>query len=148
MRDHTSDFKLQELSSRNKELVRAIADQLLNRIAADDQLSSDTLLEFWVEVPGVKRPRGTYSAGFLMPDSFIYITDYVRAENGKLVPADGYSDIEQAREEMFDELYYQIEIFTSQVDCSKGITLELWTGHRNRPEGEWVYALDRKIELV
>ena len=83
-----------------------------------------------------------------MPDSFIAIADYFQADKESLVSAKPLGDAESAWEELFDEFYYQVEIFTSQVDSSKGITLELWTGHRNRPEGEWVYAVDKKIELV
>ena len=148
MRDHTPDFKLQELSTQNKLLVSETVRRILARLTEDRQLTSDSLLEFWVEVPGVKRPRGTYRGGFLMPDSFIAITDYFQTEAGELVPVEPFGDADSAWEELFDELYYQIEIFTSQVDSSKGITLELWTGHRNRPEGEWIYAVDRKIELA
>lgn len=148
MRDHTPDFKLQELSTPNKQLISDTVCRILARLAEDRQLTADSLLELWVEVPGVKRPRGTYRGGFLMPDSFIAITDYFQANDGSLVPAGSFSDSENAWEELFDELYYQVEIFTSQVDSSKGITLELWTGHRSRPEGEWVYAVDTKIELT
>ncbi|MBF0586547.1 hypothetical protein INT08_03045 [Prosthecochloris sp. N3] len=148
MRDHTPDFKMQELSAENKSLIKETVQQLLVRLAGDSQLSSDSLLEFWVEVPGVKRPRGTYRGGFLMPDSFVYITDYVQADGDRLVPAPGYREMDKAWDDLLDELYYQVEIFTSQADDSRGIMLELWTGHRNRPEGEWIYAVDRKIELV
>ncbi|MEC9485924.1 MAG: hypothetical protein UMU76_00280 [Prosthecochloris sp.] len=148
MRDHTPDFKMQELSAENKSLIKETVQQLLVRLAGDSQLSSDSLLEFWVEVPGVKRPRGTYRGGVLMPDSFVYITDYVQADGDRLVPAPGYREMDKAWDDLLDELYYQVEIFTSQVDDSRGIMLELWTGHRNRPEGEWIYAVDRKIELV
>ncbi len=148
MRDHTPDFKLQEFSTSNKQLIRETVCRILVRLCEDLQLTSDSLLEFWVEVPGVKRPRGTYRGGFLMPDSFIAITDYFQAGKETLVPAESFNDAESAWDELFDELYYQVEIFTSQVDSSKGITLELWTGHRNRPEGEWAYAVDTKIELI
>lgn len=148
MRDHTPDFKLQELSISNKQLISETVRRILARLAEDRQLTSDSLLEFWVEVPGVKRPRGTYRGGFLMPDSFIAITDYFQADTGSLIPAESFSDADSAWEEFFDELYFQVEIFTSQVDSSKGITLEFWTGHRNRPEGEWVYAVDTKVELI
>ena len=148
MRDHTPDFKLQELSDPNKELISEAVRHILVRLAEDQQLTPDSLLELWVEVPGVKRPRGTYRGGFLMPDSFLAITDYFQAEKGSLVPAETFNDADTARKELFDELFYQIEIFTSQVDSSKGVTLELWTGHRSRPEGEWIYAVDTKIELV
>lgn len=148
MRDHTPDFKLRELSEANKELINEAVRQILARLTEDRQLTSDSLLEFWVEIPGVKRPRGTYRGGFLMPDSFIAIADYFQADKESLVPAKPLGDAESAWDELLDEFYYQVEIFTSQVDSSKGITLELWTGHRNRPEGEWVYAVDKKIELV
>ncbi len=148
MRDHTPDFKLRELSTDNKQLIGDTVRQLLARLAEDRQLTSDSLLEFWVEVPGVKRPRGTYRGGFLMPDSFLAISDYFEADCCALLPLEAFGDIERAWDELLDELYYQVEIFTSQVDSSKGITLEFWTGHRNRPEGEWLYAVDRKIELV
>lgn len=148
MRDHTPDFKLQELSTENKQLISDTVRQLLARLAEDRQLTSESLLEFWIEVPGVKRPRGTYRGGFLMPDSFIAITDYFQADCCALLPLESFNDTESAWEELLDELYYQVEIFTSQVDSSKGITLEFWSGHRNRPEGEWIYAVDRKVELV
>ncbi len=148
MRDHTPDFKLQELSADNKARIKETVQQLLTRLAGDGQLSADSLLEFWIEVPGMKRRRGTYRGGFLMPDSFVHITDYFQAGSHSLIPAGAYEEAATAWDDLLDELYYQVEIFTSQVDHSKGITLELWTGHRNRPEGEWVYAVDRKIELV
>ncbi len=148
MRDHTPDFKLRELSTDNKQLISDAARQLLARLAEDRQLTSESLLEFWIEVPGVKRPRGTYRGGFLMPDSFLAISDYFQADCCALLPLKSFKDTESAWEELLDELYYQVEIFTSQVDSSKGITLEFWTGHRNRPEGEWHYAVDKKIELV
>jgi len=148
MRDHTPDFNMQELSTENKELVGKTIRRILVCLADDRQLTSDSLLEFWVEVPGVKRPRGTYRGGFLMPDSFITIADYFQADMDTLVPVPSFSDAESAWKELLDELYYQIEIFTSQIDCSKGITLEFWTGHRNRPEGEWIYAVDTKVELM
>lgn len=148
MRDHTPDFKLLELSTENKQLISDTVRQLLARLAEDRQLTAESLLEFWIEVPGVKRPRGTYRGGFLMPDSFIAITDYFQADCCALLPLESFDSTESAWEELLDELYYQVEIFTSQVDSSKGITLEFWTGHRNRPEGEWIYAVDRKVELV
>ncbi|ASQ91104.1 hypothetical protein CHL67_09415 [Prosthecochloris sp. GSB1] len=148
MRDHTPDFKIRELSSANREAIGETVRQLLTRLAADRQLTADSLLELWVEVPGVKRPRGTYRGGFLMPDSFITVSDYFKENYGTIEPAGFFADKESAWIELLDELYYQVEIFTSQVDTSKGITLELWTGHRSRPEGEWVYAVDKKIELV
>ncbi len=153
MRDHTPDFKMHELTNDNKALIRETVQQLFEKLAADGQLTSDTLLEFWVEVQGVKRSRGTYRGGFLMPDSFIYITDYFQPDAARhLVPAEAYaaegaSALESAWADLMDELFYQIEIFTSPVSTGKGITLELWTGHRQRPEGEWIYAVDSKIEL-
>ncbi len=52
-----------------------------------------------------------------------------------------------SRDDLLDELYYQVEIFTSQKATEKGITLEVWVGNRQRPEGEWIYAVDRKVEL-
>ncbi len=147
MRDHTPDFKLQELSASNKKHIGETVRQILSRLVADRELTADSLLEFWVEVPGVKRPRGTYRGGFLMPDSFITLPDYFQVDKDSLVPAHTFSDIESVWEDLLDELYYQVEIFTSQADSSKGITLEMWSGHRNRPEGEWLYAVDKKIEL-
>jgi len=153
MRDHTPDFTMHELTTANKVLVREAVQQLFEKLAGDGQLTSDTLLEFWIEVPGVQRSRGTYRGGFLMPDSFIYITDYFQPDaSGKLIPAETYaaagtSALEGAWDDLLDELYYQIEIFTSPVSSGKGVTLELWTGHRQRPEGEWIYAVDCKIEL-
>lgn len=148
MRDHTPDFKMHELSGFNKELVAGTVRQLLEKLAADGKLGADSLLEFWVEVPGVKHSRGTFRGGFLMPDSFVYITDYFLAGETSLVPMPAFSgEEEKAWADLFDELFYQIEIFTSPVSESKGITLELWAGNRQRPEGEWIYAVDRKIEL-
>ena len=139
---------MQELAAENKELIGETVRRILACLAEDRQLTSDSLLEFWVEVPGVKRPRGTYRGGFLMPDSFITVADYFQPDTNALVPVDSFSDAESAWNELFDELYYQIEIFTSQIDCSKGTTLEFWTGHRSRPEGEWIYAVDTKVELM
>lgn len=149
MRDHTPDFKMHELSSANKELIGQTVRQLLEKLAEDGKLVADSLLEFWVEVPGLKHSRGTFRGGFLMPDSFIYLTDYFVAGESSLVPMAAYTDDPvRVWEELFDELFYQIEIFTSPVSESKGITLELWAGNRQRPEGEWIYAVDRKIELT
>ncbi|MBN1279582.1 MAG: hypothetical protein K9I59_06720 [Chlorobium sp.] len=149
MRDHTPDFKMHELSTTNKELIGRIVQQLLEKLAADGKLLADSLLEFWVEVPGLKHSRGTFRGGILMPDSFIYITDYFLAGESSLVPMPAFADEPgKVWDELFDELFYQIEIFTSPVSESKGITLELWAGSRQRPEGEWIYAVDRKIELV
>ncbi|NTW11578.1 MAG: hypothetical protein HGA26_09510 [Chlorobiaceae bacterium] len=154
MRDHTPDFKLHELTEENKALIRQTVQQLLEKLAGDGKLCTDSLLEFWVEVPGVKRPRGSFRGGFLMPDSFIYITDYFMCvtsgqhELESLNP-EGRADacVERTLTDLLDELYYQVEIFTSPLESSKGVTLELWAGNRQRPEGEWIYAVDRKVEL-
>ncbi len=151
MRDHTPDFKMHELSDGNKALIRQTVQQLLEKLASDGKLVADSLLEFWVEVPGLPHSRGTFRGGFLMPDSFIYITDYFLAGESYLNPLPAYADggeSEKVWEDLLDELFYQIEIFTSSVSESRGITLELWAGNRQRPEGEWIYAVDRKIELV
>ena len=148
MRDHTPDFKKIELSPENRAAIGETVRQLVLRLVADRQLTADSLLEFWVEVPGIKRPRGTYRGGFLMPDSFITISDYFKENYGSIAPSGFFDNEESAWNELLDELFYQVEIFTSQTDVPKGITLELWTGHRSRPEGEWVYAVDRKIELT
>ncbi|NTW84032.1 MAG: hypothetical protein HGB36_11810 [Chlorobiaceae bacterium] len=154
MRDHTPDFKLHELSADNKSLIRQTVQQLLEKLAGDGKLSCDSLLEFWVEVPGVKRPRGSFRGGFLMPDSFIYITDYFKCDTAEphlLHPVSnaesGTACLEKVWTDLLDELYYQVEIFTSPLASAKGVTLELWAGNRQRPEGEWLYAVDRKIEL-
>ncbi|MCX6178504.1 MAG: hypothetical protein NT163_03905 [Chlorobiales bacterium] len=154
MRDHTPDFKMNELSLDNKVLIRQTVQQLLEKLSVDGKLTCDTLLEFWIEVPGVKRPRGTFRGGFLMPDSFIYISDYFQSDNDTphiLKPGQTYADegltLEKVWDDLLDELYYQVEIFTSQVSSGKGVTLELWAGNRQRPEGEWIYAVDRKVEL-
>jgi hypothetical protein len=154
MRDHTPDFKLHELSADNKALIRQTVRQLFEKLAEDGKMTCDSLLEFWVEVPGVKRPRGSFRGGFLMPDSFIYITDYFRCDTDephRLHPVtgseSGSAGIEKVWDDLLDELYYQVEIFTSPLASSKGVTLELWAGNRQRPEGEWLYAVDRKIEL-
>jgi hypothetical protein len=154
MRDHTPDFKMKELSLGNKALIRQTVQQLLEKLSDDGKLSSDTLLEFWVEVPGVQRPRGTFREGFLMPDSFVYISDYFQSELDTphiLKPGQGYVDegltLDNVWDDLLDELYYQVEIFTSQAVSETGVTLELWAGNRHRPEGEWIYAVDRKVEL-
>jgi hypothetical protein len=152
MRDHTPDFKLHELSLENKALIRQTVQQLLEKLAGDGQLTGDTHLEFWVELPGLKHARGTFRGGFLMPDSFVFISDYFQPDEVVLKPGSAYvtqgESLEKVWEDLFDELYYQIEIFTSPVSSSKGVTLELWAGSRQRPEGEWLYAVDRKIELL
>ena len=153
MRDHTPDFKMHELTTHNKSLIRQTVQQLLEKLAADGKLTLDTLLEFWIEVPGIKRSRGTFRGGFLMPDSFVYISDYFRSDAAAhtLTPGEAYSDgevtLDRVWDDLLDELYYQVEIFTSPVSTGKGIMLELWAGNRQRPEGEWIYAVDRKVEL-
>lgn len=154
MRDHTPDFKMHELNADDKALIRQTVQQLLEKLAGDGKLNGDTLLEFWVEVPGVKRPRGTFRGGILMPDSFVYISDYFHSDADAphlLKPGASYAaeggSLERAWDDLLDELYYQVEIFTSPLSFVKGVTLELWAGNRQRPEGEWVYAVDRKIEL-
>ncbi|NTU45052.1 MAG: hypothetical protein HGA99_05960 [Chlorobiaceae bacterium] len=151
MRDHTPDFTMHELSGENKVLIRNTVQQLFEKLSGDGKLTGDTLLEFWVEVPGQKRPRGTFSGGFLMPDSFIYISDYFQPDATSLKPGGDYKvkgvDLDKVWDDLLDELFYQVEIFTSPVFPAKGVTLELWAGNRQRPEGEWVYAVDRKIEL-
>ena len=152
MRDHTPDFKMHELTIHNKTLIRQTVQQLLEKLAADGKLTSETLLEFWIEVPGIKRSRGTFRGGFLMPDSFVYISDYFQPDSSHtLTPGDFYAEeevtLEKVWDDLLDELYYQVEIFTSPVSTGKGITLELWAGNRQRPEGEWIYAVDRKVEL-
>jgi hypothetical protein len=152
MRDHTPDFKMHELTAHNKTLIRQTVQQLLEKLATDGKLTSDTLLEFWVEVPAIKRSRGTFPGGFLMPDSFVYISDYFQPDApDSLIPGEAYADgevtLDKVWDDLLDELYYQVEIFTSPVSSGKGITLELWAGNRQRPEGEWIYAVDRKVEL-
>jgi hypothetical protein len=152
MRDHTPDFKMHELTDHNKTLIRQTVQQLLEKLAVDSKLTSDTLLEFWIEVPAIKRSRGTFRGGFLMPDSFVYISDYFRPDTSpQLTPGEAYAEgeatLEKVWDDLLDELYYQVEIFTSSFPSAKGITLELWAGNRQRPEGEWIYAVDRKIEL-
>ncbi len=154
MRDHTPDFKMNELSLENKALIRQTVQQLIEKLFADGKLTPHTHLEFWIEVPGIQRPRGTFRAGFLMPDSFIYISDYFQSVDHTpptLKPSQAYINdgltLDNVWDDLLDELYYQVEIFTSQVVSGKGVTLELWAGNRQRPEGEWIYAVDRKIEL-
>jgi len=152
MRDHTPDFKMHELTNENKALIRHTVQQLLEKLAADGKLTSDTLLEFWVEVPGIRRSRGTFRGGFLMPDSFIYISDYFQPDAScTLTPGVAYPNgeitLDKVWDDLLDELYYQIEIFTSPVSSSRGVMLEFWAGNRQRPEGEWLYAVDRKVEL-
>jgi hypothetical protein len=153
MRDHTPDFKMHELTVQNKTLIRQTVQQLLEKLAVDGKLTSDTLLEFWIEVPGIKRSRGTFRGGFLMPDSFIYISDYFLSDTTSpaLIPGEAYRDgevtLDKVWDDLLDELYYQVEIFTSPLTSGKRITLELWAGNRQRPEGEWIYAVDRKVEL-
>ncbi|MEI8031890.1 MAG: hypothetical protein WCH05_00870 [Chlorobiaceae bacterium] len=151
MRDHTPDFKLHHLSLADKTLIRQTVQQLLEKLAADGKLNGESHLEFWVEVPGLTHPRGTFRGGFLMPDSFVFLGDYFHSDLRALQPASEYSStgegLKKAWDDMLDELYYQVEIFTSQHATAKGVTLELWAGNRQRPEGEWVYAVDRKVEL-
>ena len=154
MRDHTPDFKMNELSADNKALIRQTAQQLLEKLSADGKLTAETQLEFWIEVPGVKRPRGTYRGGFLMPDSLIYISDYFQSDDQTsrtLQPGQAYVDegftLDNVWDDLLDELFYQVEIFTSHISTEKGVTFELWAGNRQRPEGEWIYAVDRKVEL-
>ena len=152
MRDHTPDFTMHELTLQNKALIRQTVQQLLEKLAADGKLTLETLLEFWIEVPGVKRARGSFRGGFLMPDSFVYISDYFQPNvPHTLTPGAAYAEkeipLEQVWDDLLDELYYQVEIFTSPLSTGKGITLELWAGNRQRPEGEWIYAVDRKVEL-
>jgi len=155
MRDHTPDFKLHELSLDNKVLIRQTVQQLIEKLSDDGKLTGETLLEFWIEVPGVKRPRGTFRGGFLMPDSFVFISDYFKSDAQTpyiLKPGQAYADegltLDKVWDDLLDELYYQVEIFTSQVSSGKGVTLEMWAGNRQRPEGEWIYAVDRKVELA
>ncbi len=152
MRDHTPDFTMHELTAQNKALIRQTVQQLIEKLAVDGKLTADTLLEFWIEVPGVKRARGSFRGGFLMPDSFVYISDYFQPDvPNTLTPGSAYAagglTLEKVWDDLLDELYYQIEIFTSPLSTGKGITLELWAGNRQRPEGEWLYAVDRKVEL-
>ncbi len=154
MRDHTPDFKMNELSLENKALIRQTVQQLIEKLFADGKLTPHTHLEFWIEVPGIQRPRGTFRTGFLMPDSFIYISDYFQSVDHTpptLKPSQSYINdgltLDNVWDDLLDELYYQVEIFTSQAVSGKGVTLELWAGNRQRPEGEWIYAVDQKVEL-
>jgi hypothetical protein len=153
MRDHTPNFKMIELSEGSKTLVRETVIQLLEKLASDRRLTSEAHLECWVEIPGVRHPRGTFRGGFLMPDSFIYLADYFKPGSDRLEPSEYYTgeegkNLEQVLLDLLEELYYQIEIFTSQTGENRGVTVELWAGIRQRPEGEWLYAVDRKIELI
>jgi hypothetical protein len=151
MRDHTPNFKLLELSDESKKLVRDTVTQLLEKLAGDAQLTSDSRLEFWVEIPGVRHPRGTFRGGCLMPDSYLCLSDWFATGSAGIEPSAEYSGeanpLEEAWNDLLDELYYQIEIFTSQASANQGITVELWAGTRGRPECEWIYAVDKKIEL-
>lgn len=85
MRDHTPDFKLQPLSHTNRTAVERTVRQLVEHLVGDGRLEAGTLLEFWVEVPGIKRPRGTFRGGLLMPDSYLFLADYFRMEGGTLL---------------------------------------------------------------
>ncbi|NTU93900.1 MAG: hypothetical protein HGB29_05880 [Chlorobiaceae bacterium] len=151
MRDHTPNFKMLELTGESKQLVRDTVTQLLEKLVRDGQLTSDARLEFWVEVPGVKHHRGTFRGGCLMPDSYLCLTDWFKAGRPTIEASEDYADapdpLQAAWDDILDELYYQIEIFTSQASHSQGISVELWAGTRNRPECEWLYAVDKKIEL-
>jgi hypothetical protein len=151
MRDHTPNFKMLELSSESKHLVRDTVVQLLEKLAGDDQLTSEARLEFWVEIPGVKHPRGTFRGGCLMPDSYLCLTDWFKAGNHPIQASEHYATqanpLEAAWTDLLEELYYQIEIFTSLATRNQGVTIELWAGTRGRPECEWLYAVDRKVEL-
>jgi hypothetical protein len=151
MRDYTPNFKMHELSAESKQLVRDTVTQLLEKLVGDGQLTSDARLEFWVEVPGVRHHRGTFRGGCLMPDSYLCLTDWFSAGTATLVASDHYSGernpLEEAWKDLLEELYYQIEIFTSQTSSSQGVSVELWAGTRGRPECEWLYAVDKKIEL-
>ncbi|NTV02194.1 MAG: hypothetical protein HGB04_05335 [Chlorobiaceae bacterium] len=151
MRDHTPNFKMLELSGESKQLVRNTVVQLLEKLAGDGQMTPEARLEFWVEIPGVKHPRGTFRGGCLMPDSYLCLTDWFRAGALPIRASEHYAShedsLQEAWNDLLDELYYQIEIFTSQVSRNQGITVELWAGTRGRPECEWLYAVDRKIEL-
>jgi hypothetical protein len=152
MRDHTPNFKLLELSEQSKNIVRDTVTQLVEKLAGDGQLTSEARLEFWVEIPGVKHPRGTFRGGCLMPDSYLCLSDWFKAGSAAIEPIEEYSGMENPLQEawidLLDELYYQIEIFTSLASANQGITVELWAGTRGRPECEWIYAVDRKIELA
>lgn len=152
MRDHTPNFIMHELSNESKALIKDTVIQLVEKLAGDGELKPDSHLEFWVEVPGVRHPRGTFRSGFLMPDSFLCLADWFKPGVAPLAAADefaaGANPVEAAWNDLLDELYFQIEIFTSQEPEGKGVTVEIWAGSRQRPEGEWLYAVDRKIELA
>jgi hypothetical protein len=151
MRDHTPNFKLLELSVESKQLVRDTVTQLLEKLAGDGQLTAEARLEFWVEIPGVKHPRGTFRGGCLMPDSYLCLSDWFGAGSETIIASEQYAGaanpLEEAWNDLLDELYYQLEIFTSLASRNQGITIELWAGTRGRPECEWQYAVDKKIEL-
>jgi len=150
MRDHTPNFKMLELTTESKQLIRDTVTQLVEKLASDGQLTPEARLEFWVEIPGVKHPRGTFRGGCLMPDSYLCLTDWFRASS-TIEASEHYEEaanpLDEAWKDLLDELYYQIEIFTSMATRNQGITIELWAGTRGRPECEWRYAVDRKIEL-
>lgn len=150
MRDHTPNFKMLELSTESKQLIRDTVTQLVEKLAGDGQLNSEARLEFWVEIPGVKHPRGTFRGGCLMPDSYLCLTDWFKASSA-IEASEHYAGdanpLDEAWKDLLDELYYQIEIFTSLATRNQGITIELWAGKRGRPECEWLYAVDKKIEL-
>jgi hypothetical protein len=152
MRDHTPNFKMLELSNASKKLVRETVAQLLEKLAGDGQLTPEARLEFWVEIPGVKHSRGTFRGGCLMPDSYLCLSDWFKSGSRTIEPAAIYTgtanSLDVAWADLLDELFYQIEIFTSRVTANQGITVELWAGTRNRPECEWIYAVDKKIELA
>ena len=78
-------------------------------------------------------------------------SDWFRAGSATIVASDHYAGaanpLNEAWHDLLDELYYQIEIFTSLATRNQGITVELWAGTRGRPECEWLYAVDKKIEL-
>ncbi|HWQ25784.1 MAG TPA: hypothetical protein VN367_03275 [Chlorobaculum sp.] len=152
MRDHTPNFKMLELSAESKQLVRDTVTQLLEKLAGDGQLTAEARLEFWVEIPGVKHPRGTFRGGCLMPDSYLCLSDWFKADSAMISASEDYAEsenpLEAAWSDLLDELYYQIEIFTSLANRNQGITIELWAGTRGRPECEWLYAVDKKIELA
>jgi hypothetical protein len=151
MRDHTPNFKMHELSNGARQLIRETVIQLLDKLAGDGQLTPEARLEFWVEVPGVRHPRGTFRGGCLMPDSYLCLSDWFKAGNNPLQASEHYAShatpLDEAWNDLLEELYYQIEIFTSQSSRSQGVTVELWAGTRGRPECEWHYAVDWKIEL-
>ncbi|TNJ37473.1 hypothetical protein FGF66_10830 [Chlorobaculum thiosulfatiphilum] len=151
MRDHTPNFKLLELSRESKRLIRETVTQLLEKLAGDGQLTPEARLEFWVEIPGVRHPRGTFRGGCLMPDCYLCLSDWFATGATALEPAPEYhgtaNPLDVAWNDLLDELYYQIEIFTAQATANQGVTVELWAGTRNRPECEWIYAVDKKVEL-